>query len=189
MTIQVDASQVGLGAALLQNGKPVAFASKALTETESQYANIERGMLAAVFGAAKYHTYIYGQSFMIKSDHKLLESISRKNLADMPVWLQCMMLCLQGYNFTVHYCPGKEMVIPDTLSQFSPWLGTDLPLDITIHHACIMSDCKEALQQAFVNDPEMQALATLIITGWPEDIKEVPHPSGNTEKPLPLRMV
>ena len=34
MTIQVDASQVGLGAALLQNGKPVAFASKALTETK-----------------------------------------------------------------------------------------------------------------------------------------------------------
>ena len=34
MTIQVDASQVGLGAALLQNGKPIAFASKALTESE-----------------------------------------------------------------------------------------------------------------------------------------------------------
>ena len=34
MTIQVDASQVGLGVALLQNGKPIAFASKALTETE-----------------------------------------------------------------------------------------------------------------------------------------------------------
>ena len=48
VTIQVDASQVGLGAALLQNGKPIAFASKALTETECQYANIEREMLAAV---------------------------------------------------------------------------------------------------------------------------------------------
>ena len=34
MTIQVDASQVGLGAALLQNGKPIAFASKALTKTK-----------------------------------------------------------------------------------------------------------------------------------------------------------
>ena len=34
VTIQVDASQVGLGAALLQNGKPIAFASKALTETK-----------------------------------------------------------------------------------------------------------------------------------------------------------
>ena len=42
MTIQVNASQVGLGAALLQNSKPVAFASKALTKTECQYANIER---------------------------------------------------------------------------------------------------------------------------------------------------
>ena len=34
VTIQVKASQVGLGAVLLQNGKPVAFASKALTKTE-----------------------------------------------------------------------------------------------------------------------------------------------------------
>ena len=42
VTIQVNASQVGLGAAVLQNGKPMAFASKALTETECQYANIER---------------------------------------------------------------------------------------------------------------------------------------------------
>ena len=38
-----------------------------------------------------------------------------------------------------------------------------------------MPDGKEAFQQAFVNDPEMQALADLIITGWPKDIKEVPH--------------
>ena len=43
VTIHVDAAQVGLGAALLQNGKPIAFASKALTKTECQYANIERG--------------------------------------------------------------------------------------------------------------------------------------------------
>ena len=90
MTIQVNASQIGLGAALLQNGKPIAFASKALTETECRYANIEREMLAAVFGADRFHTYIYGQSFTIKSDHKLLESISRKNLADTSAWLQCM---------------------------------------------------------------------------------------------------
>ena len=133
-------------------------------------------MLAAVFRAERFHTYIYGRSFPIESDHKPLESISRKNLADTPAWLQCMMLCLQGYDFTIRYCPGKEMVIPDTLSQFSPWAGPDLPLDIAIHHARIMPDWKEAFQQAFVNDPEMQALANLIITGWPEDIKEVPHP-------------
>ena len=109
-------------------------------------------------------------------DNKLLESISRNNLADTPAWLQCMMLCLQGYDFTIHYCPSKEMVIPDTLSQFSPQPGPDVLFNITIHHACITPDCKEAFQQAFINNPEMQALADLIITGWPEDIKEVPHP-------------
>ena len=57
MTIQVDASQVGLGAALLQNGKPIAFASKALIETEHHYVNIERD--AAVFGAERFQTYVY----------------------------------------------------------------------------------------------------------------------------------
>ena len=112
----------------------------------------------------------------IKSDHKPLESISRKNLADTPAQLQCMMLCLQGYDFTIHYHPGKEMVIPDTLSQFRTWPGPDFPLDITIHHAHITPDHKEAFQQAFANDPEMHALVDLIITGWPKDIKEVPHP-------------
>ena len=133
-------------------------------------------MLAAVFRAERFHTYVYGQSFTIKSDHKPLEFISRKTLADTPAQLQCMMLCLQGYNFTIHYHPGKEMVIPDMLSWFSPHPGPDLSLDIAIHHTCIMPDCKEAFQQAFVNDPEMRALANLIIIGWPEDIKEIPHP-------------
>ena len=133
-------------------------------------------MLAAVFRTERFHTYVYGWSFTIESDHNPLESISRKNLADTPAWLQCMMLHLQGYDFTIRYCPGKEMVIPDTLSHFSPRPWPGLPLDITIHHAHITPDCKEAFQQAFVNDPEMQALADLIITGWPEDIKEVPCP-------------
>ena len=41
ITVQVDASQVRLGVALLQHNKPVALASKALTEVEHQYANIE----------------------------------------------------------------------------------------------------------------------------------------------------
>ena len=59
VTIQVDASQVGLGAALLQNNKPIAFASKALTDAECRYANIEREMLAVVFGAEILHLHLW----------------------------------------------------------------------------------------------------------------------------------
>ena len=65
VTIQVDASKVGLGAALIQDGKPVAYASKALTATEQRYANIECEMLAVVYGAEKFHTYVYGRHFTV----------------------------------------------------------------------------------------------------------------------------
>ena len=120
--------------------------------------------------------YVYGRSFTIESDHKPLESISQKNLADTPAHLQCMLLHLQGYNYTIHYCPGKEMALPDTLSQFSSHPGPDILLDIAIHHAHLSSESKEAFQQTFVSDPEMHALTNMIITGWPNDIKVVPHP-------------
>ena len=99
---------------------PIAFASKGLTKTECRYVNIEREMLAAVFGVKRFQTYVYGRSFTIESDHKPLESISLKNLADTSAHLQCMLLCLQGYDYTIHYHPGKEMVLPNTLSWFSP---------------------------------------------------------------------
>ena len=176
VTIQVDASQVGLGAVLLQNNKPIAFTSKAFTKTECCYANIEREMLAVIFRADRFRMYIYGRPFTIESDHKPLKSIFQKNLADTPGWLQCMVRCLQGYDYITHYCPGKEMALPDTLSHFSPCSGPDIPLDIAIHHAHLSPEQKEAFQQAFMSDPEMCTLADIIITSWPEDIKAVPHP-------------
>ena len=67
------------------------------------------------------------------------------------------------------------MALPNTLSHFIPH-GPDIPLDIAIHHACLSPEWKEAFQQAFVSDPEMHALAYIIITGWPDDIKVMPHP-------------
>ena len=68
------------------------------------------------------------------------------------------------------------MALPNTLSHFSPCPGPKISLDIVIHHACMSTDQKEAFQQAFMSDAEMCALANIIITGWPDDIKEVPCP-------------
>ena len=58
-TVQVDASMHGLGATLMQGGKPIAYASKALSDAETRYANIERELLAVVFGCERFHTYLY----------------------------------------------------------------------------------------------------------------------------------
>ena len=80
VVLQVDVSQVGLGAVLLQDGKPVTYASKALTPAEMRYASTEREreMLAVVFVYLKYHHFLYGRRFVCKSDHQPLEKNSLK---------------------------------------------------------------------------------------------------------------
>ena len=56
--VQADASLRGLGTCLIQDGKPIAFASKSLTGAESRYANIERELLAVVFACIRFNTYL-----------------------------------------------------------------------------------------------------------------------------------
>ena len=61
VTLQCDASQTGLGASLLQNGQPVAYASRALTDTETRYAQIEKELLAIVYACTHFESDIYGR--------------------------------------------------------------------------------------------------------------------------------
>ena len=117
MTLQGDASQKGLGAVLLQEAKPIAFAPKALTRAESRYANIKRELLAVVYGCEKFHTYLYGRKFVVESDHKPLEMIQKKNFASSPPRLQRMLLRLQMYDFEITWRPGSEIILADALSR------------------------------------------------------------------------
>ena len=78
LTVQCNASEKGLGAALMQNGQPIAFASRALTDPETRYAQIEKEMLAVVFALQKFDEYVYGRSVTVQSDHKPLAAISNK---------------------------------------------------------------------------------------------------------------
>ena len=80
ITLQVDASITGLGATLNQDSRPIAFARRALTETESRYANIEHEMLAVIFGCERFHHFRFGQEVILESDHKPLENIHSKHL-------------------------------------------------------------------------------------------------------------
>ncbi|KAK2554126.1 Retrovirus-related Pol polyprotein from transposon 17.6 [Acropora cervicornis] len=70
LTLQCDASEKGLGAALLQQGHPIAFASRALTACEMGYAPIEKELLAVVYGMERFHHYTYGRKVTVNSDHK-----------------------------------------------------------------------------------------------------------------------
>ena len=103
LTVQADDSEHGLGAALLQQGESVAFASKSLSETEQQYTNIERELLAVVFVYEWFKTYVLGWDFTVESDHEPLEMIALKNLVAAPPRLQRMLLRQQPSNYTIKY--------------------------------------------------------------------------------------
>ena len=70
--LPIKLSVEGLGVVLVQNDHPIAYASKALTKVQQNYAQIEKEMLAIVYGCIKFHEYIYG---MPNIDHKPLEAI------------------------------------------------------------------------------------------------------------------
>ena len=97
VVIQVDASQTGLGAALLQEGCPVAYSFHVMTPTERNYAQIEKELLTIVFSCEKSDQYIFGRSdVVIQSDHKPLETIFKKPICSSPKRLrstECDSVC------------------------------------------------------------------------------------------------
>lgn len=74
----------GLGACLLQDGHPVACASRALTSAEVNYAQIEKELLSIVFGTERFDGYVIGRKVFIESNHDPLEAIMKKSLLSAP---------------------------------------------------------------------------------------------------------
>ena len=182
VTLQCDASQSGLGAARLQKGQPVAYASRALTPAETRYAQIEKELLAIVFACERFDTYIYGRDVVsVETDHKPLEAIVRKALNSAPQRLQRMLLRLQRYNLEIRYKKGKEMFLADTLSRtFLPDANVSEfvhELEEIDHKASLpVSDARwHQIKTASTDDPVLQELRSVIQCGWPLCRADVPQ--------------
>ena len=86
---QIDTKLDGCEKSIIPNDLvPVANGSKTLADTESQYANIEWELLGVVAGVEKFHTFCYGRSTTVLSNHKPLASIVHKDLVNAPPRLQ-----------------------------------------------------------------------------------------------------
>ena len=117
VTLQVDSSSVGVGACLLQDDKPVAYASAALTKTQQRWSQIEKECYAILFACRKFHCYLYGQDITVITDHKPLIPIFKKSLNAVTPRLTRILLPLQSYNLKLIWEPGKNLVLADTLSR------------------------------------------------------------------------
>jgi RNase H-like domain found in reverse transcriptase len=119
---EVDSSINGCGTVLLQDNKPVVYASCSFTETESRLlSTIEREATAALYACEKFNAWTFGNSFEIEivNDHKPLISISKKPLHNAPLRLQRIFLRLSRYNARFSFKPGRLMYVSDRLSRAS----------------------------------------------------------------------
>uniref|UniRef100_A0A2S2NI46 RNA-directed DNA polymerase n=1 Tax=Schizaphis graminum TaxID=13262 RepID=A0A2S2NI46_SCHGA len=171
ITIQCDASKNGLGCCLLQEKKPIAFASRCLSEAETAYAQIEKEFLSLIFACRKFHYYIFGRKINALTDHKPLVAIMQKDINKIPSnRLQKMRLKLLDYDINLQYLPGKKMLIADLLSRdFCPESYPNEFESIgTVH--CLnrfnnntFCDIKKQTEL----DPVLSKLIEFYFTGWP----------------------
>ena len=109
---------------MLQNGRPVAFASRTLTQSERRYSQIEKECLGLIFGCTMFDHCLHGRTKITAlTDHKPLEKILTKSMNLELKRLQRMMLRLQKYRLEVSYRKGSLMYICDHLS-ISPFSKT-----------------------------------------------------------------
>ena len=82
--VEGDASEKRIGFALLQEAQPVTYASRSRTKAEQNYSQLEKELLANVFGMEHNHQYVYGRKVTLRTDHKPLQIIAKKPLAAAP---------------------------------------------------------------------------------------------------------
>ena len=196
VTLQNDASERGLGATLMQEGQPVAFASKALSKTEQGYAQIEKECLAIIFACERFDQYLHERDkIKVQTDHKPLVSILKKPLHHAPKRLQRMLLRLQKYNLVIEYLPGTQMYIADMLSRaYLPSRNREeIPNSYIfqlekekaifthftnvkqVEFTNLSGGRHQQIKTATISDPILQTLPSTILIGWPETKEDVPN--------------
>ena len=119
--LQMDTSKKGLGACIIQKGKVVCYASRALTKTEQNYQNLEREALRTIWGMKKFHCSLYGKEFTLETDQKPLVSIYKKHMIDISPRVQRLIVRSCPYlPFKVVYKKGVDIPVADALSRVTP---------------------------------------------------------------------
>ena len=177
LTIQTNACTKGLGAALLQEGQPVYFASKSFTKAHQNYVAIELEMLAVCWALKKFHHYTYGHSFTLQTDQKPLVAILSKSPNDASHTLERLIHKTLPYDFNVEYIQGKRNVLADCLSRAAVADTIKLPI-VNVHYVTSSLNCSadklQALRESTKQDETLVLLKEIVTQGWPEKIKDLP---------------
>ncbi|KAG8483064.1 hypothetical protein CXB51_021936 [Gossypium anomalum] len=114
-TVYSDASHVGLGYVLMQEGKVVAYASRQLKPHEVNYPTHDLELAAVIFALKIWRHYLYGERCIIYTDHKSLKYLLTQKELNLRQrrWIEL----LKDYDCSIEYHPGKANVGADALSR------------------------------------------------------------------------
>ena len=197
--IEVDTSKKGIGAVRLQgdsivpnmaksdeiptNLRPISYASKTLSSTESNYSNIERELLGLLFAVRHFKHFTYGRLVHIITDHKPLVSLFRKLLVDSSPRLTRMLIQLLDYTLDVRYQPGAQMHLSNAISRLlthdSNTGSTIKNLDVSVHAIEKLTGFNSLsvakVHQHTMKDLVMQQLIQHINNGFPNSSAKCPE--------------
>ena len=165
------------------NLRPISYASKTLSPTESIYSNIEHDLLGLLFAVTHFKHFMYRQPIHIITDHKPLVSLLKKSLVNSSPRLTRMLIQLLDYTLDVTYQPGAQMHLGDAISRLSTHdnsKGTTIEnLDVWIHAIEELTGFNslsvDKTHQYMVKDQTMQLLIQHINDGFPDSSTKCPE--------------
>ncbi|XP_028794470.1 uncharacterized protein LOC114750095 [Neltuma alba] len=115
--LETDASGVGIGAVLSQNGHPIAYFSKQISPRMQAQSAYVRELYAITQAVAKFRHYLFGHHFIIRTDQESLKHI-KGQIIQTPEQ-EAYLPKLMGYDFSIEYKPGKSNAAADALSRIT----------------------------------------------------------------------
>ena len=151
-TVETDASCDGIGTILSQQGKPIAFMSKALGVAKKSWSTYAKEMLAILEAIRLWRPYLLGRKFYIQTDQRSLKFFLEQRIItpEQQKWV----VKLLGYDYEIKYRPGRENAAADALSRKQG--------SLILHHLVVSQvTLWEDIKQAAKTDLYIQSMSQL----------------------------